>query len=230
MPDSPNPDNAVSDELDLSDIEAKFQMSLKTKALENLIGDNGDIWLGYTQSSRWQVYNDDDSRPFRETVYEPEAILTFRTNYELFGWKGRLLGVGLNHQSNGRSLPLSRSWNRVIGHVGFERENWTLMIRPWWRLGEGKRKDDNPDILDYMGRGDVQLVHVRGDHQFALMLRPSNVDGDRSLGAAQFDWSFKFIGGLRAHLQLYNGYGESLIDYNHRATYIGFGFSLLDWY
>ena len=68
--------------------------------LENLIGDNGDVWLGYTQSSRWQVYNEDESRPFRETNYEPEASLIFRTNYELLGLNGRLLGLTFNHGGN----------------------------------------------------------------------------------------------------------------------------------
>lgn len=94
-PFSPNENNTVpaGEELNLTSMEAKFQLSLKTKALENLFGDNGDVWLGYTQSSRWQVYNGDESRPFRETNYEPEASLVFRTNYEILGLNARLLGV-----------------------------------------------------------------------------------------------------------------------------------------
>ncbi|RPE81798.1 phospholipase A [Vulcaniibacterium tengchongense] len=228
-PHSPNPRNTVTEPLEVDALESKFQLSFKTKAAENLFGDNGDLWLAYTQSSRWQVYTPETSRPFRETNYEPEAMLVFRNNYGLGGWRGRLAGIGINHQSNGRADPLSRSWNRVIGMVGLDRENWALMLRPWWRISDGN-DDDNPDIEDYVGRGDATLVYRRDGHEFALMARHSLRGGDRSHGAVQFDWGFPIRSNLRGHLQIFDGYGESLIDYNHRATYIGLGISLLEWY
>jgi len=214
---------------DLDDIEAKFQLSFKTKALENLFGDNGDLWMAYTQSSRWQVYNVENSRPFRETNYEPEVLLAFRNNYSLLGWKGRMAAIGINHQSNGRADPLSRSWNRIMFNVGLDREDWAVTFRPWIRISDGD-DDDNPHIEDYMGRGDVTLVHTRGGHVYSLMARHSLRGGDRSRGALEFDWGFPISNQLRGHLQVFDGYGESMIDYDHRATYVGFGISVLDWF
>ena len=231
-PSSPNENNTVQvgDDQNLKSMEAKFQLSLKTKAIENLFGDNGDIWFGYTQSSRWQVYNADTSRPFRETNYEPEASLIFRTNYEILGLNARLLGLTFNHQSNGRADPLSRSWNRVMLNLGFERDNFALMVRPWYRIEENANDDNNPDIKNYMGRGDLTAFYRWNDHDFSLMLRHSLKGGDDAHGAAQFDWAFPISGKLRGHFQLFDGYGESLIDYNHRATYVGLGVSLMNWY
>lgn len=231
-PSSPNENNTVTEaqQQNLTSTEAKFQLSLKTKAVENLLGDNGDFWLGYTQSSRWQVYNGEESRPFRETNYEPEASLMFRTNYEILGLNGRLLGLTLNHQSNGRSDPLSRSWNRVILNLGFEKNNFALMLRPWYRIEEDRSDDNNPDIKNYIGRGDMLAFYRWKDHDFSLMLRHSLKGGDDAHGAAQFDWVFPISGKLRGHFQLFDGYGESLIDYNHRATYVGLGVSLMNWF
>ena len=229
LPRSPNPRNTVTSPQSLTAVEAKFQLSFKTKALENVFGDNGDVWMAYTQSSRWQVFNGDASRPFRETNYEPEVMLVFRTGYHLAGWSGRLLGIGVNHQSNGRADPLSRSWNRVIASVGLDRGDWALMLRPWWRVSDGN-DDDNPDISDYIGRGDATLVRRFGRHEFSLTARHSLRSGDDAHGAVQLDWGFPISRALRGHVQVFDGYGESLIDYNHRATYVGFGVSLLEWY
>ncbi|WP_430390903.1 phospholipase A [Dyella sp. 20L07] len=230
QPSSPNPINTVTTPQVLDNVEAKFQLSLKTKVWQGVFGDAGDVWVGYTQSSRWQVYNKEESRPFRETNYEPEAMLVFNTNYDVAGWDGRLLGIGLNHESNGRSDPLSRSWNRVMGYVGFERDNWTVTFRPWWRVPEGGKDDNNPDISNYMGRGDMQIIHEWNGQEFGLMLRHSLRGGSESHGAAQFTWAFPIAGNLRGYMELFKGYGESMIDYNHNATYLGIGLSLLDWY
>lgn len=230
FPQSENPENTVKEDQNLTSTEAKFQLSLKTKAVENILSDNGDLWLGYTQSSRWQVYNSEESRPFRETNYEPEASLIFRTNYDLLGLNWRMLGLTINHQSNGRSDPLSRSWNRVMLNLGFEKDNFALMVRPWYRFEEKREDDNNPEIKNYIGRGDMTAFYRYKEHDFSLMLRHTLKGGDENRGAVQFDWSFPISGRLRGQFQLFDGYGESLIDYNHRATYVGLGVSLMNWF
>ena len=39
----------------------------------------------------------------------------------------RFTSLSFNHQPNGRALPLSRSWNRIIGEVGLARGNIGLI-------------------------------------------------------------------------------------------------------
>lgn len=229
-PSSPAPGHSALEPEPLDDVEVKYQISFKTKVWQGIFGAHGDLWLAYTQSSRWQLYNDGISRPFRETDYEPEGLFVFATDRRLGDWRLRLLAVGINHQSNGRAEPLSRSWNRLTVAAGLERSGWTLTVRPWWRIPDVVGDDDNPDIEDHVGRADVRLVrHVR-NHELALLVRHSLRGGERSRGAAQIDWAFPIRGNLRAHVQLFRGYGESLIDYNHLATQIGVGVSLVEWY
>lgn len=229
LPSSSNPVNTASEPQSMGPAEAKFQLSLKTKVWEDLVGDNGDLWLGYTQTSYWQIYNREQSRPFRESNYEPEIMAIFRTDYSLLGWNGRLAGISLNHQSNGYSDPLSRSWNRVIAQVGFERKNWMVMIRPWWRISESAPGDNNPDIEDYVGRADLLVVRKSEGHELSFLARHSLRTGDRSRGSLQIDYAFPITSYLKAYAQLFSGYGASLIDYNHRQTRFGVGISLIQW-
>jgi phospholipase A1 len=228
-PTSPNPANDASLRGPIDHLEGKYQISLKAKMLDNLLVDSGSLWFGYTQSSRWQVFNHTTSRPFRETDYEPELIYTAPTHYSLLGVDGRFVGLSLTHQSNGRDLPQSRSWNRVIGQIGLDSDDWTYLVRPWLRLREKADKDDNSDILDYVGRGELIVIRKLGNQQVAVTLRHSLRGGDRSRGSVAVDWAFPIHGYLKGHVQLFTGYGESLIDYNHRQNSIGVGLSLLEW-
>ena len=229
-PSSPSEGHSLLTPLDLTNTESKFQISLKSKLWEDVIGDFSDLWFGYTQSSRWQLFNASNSRPFRETDYEPELMLAFRTQYSLFGWEGRLASVSLTHQSNGRQVPLSRSWNRIVAQVGLDRPGWSITLRPWWRIHEDPRSDDNPDIEDYMGRADLMVTHDWNGNEISAMVRHSLRTGDRSHGAFELNWAFPIHGELKGYLQFFSGYGESLIDYNHTANYVGLGVSLIEWY
>ena len=230
-PSSPSEDHSVIDALGLQNTETKFQISLKTKLWEDIIGDYSDLWFGYTQSSRWQVFNGALSRPFRETDYEPELMLNFRTHADLpFGWDLRMSGVSLTHVSNGRDVPLSRSWNRVIGQIGIDRPGWTIVARPWWRIHEDRESDDNPDIEDFMGRGELLVTRNWRGHEISALLRHSLRGGERAHSAVELNWAFPIHGQLKGYLQFFSGYGESLIDYNHSANRIGLGVSLIEWY
>ncbi|CAN5300403.1 phospholipase A [soil metagenome] len=229
QPQSPTPDHSPVSPLNLDKYEAKFQISLKSKLLAGIFGGHGNLWMGYTQSSHWQIYNNTLSRPFRETNYEPELMLVFATPYEFLGIKGRMTSLSLNHQSNGQQLPLSRSWNRVIGELAFESGDWTLSLRPWWRLKETTHQDDNPGIEDYIGRGEALLTRKWGGHVFTLQGRHSLKRGDRSRGSLQIDWAFPMFSSLHGYAQVFTGYGESLLDYNFKQTRIGVGVSLVEW-
>ena len=74
-----------------------------------------------------------------------------------------------------------------------------------------------------MGRGDATLTWNRNGHEVSLMARHSLRTGSRSHGALQLDYGFPISNLLRGHVQVFDGYGESLIDYNHKATYVGVG-------
>ena len=232
LPRSGNPRTSVTDPLDLDYAEAKLQLSFKTKLEDNLFGENIDLWFGYTQSSHWQLYNSNASRPFRETNYEPELMLVHAMNFRLGEYTARMIGLSFNHQSNGRSEPLSRSWNRVILTLGLDRPDWAILFRPWWRVPEtSDAEDENPNIVDYVGRAELLVVHRKGNtQQIAARFRHSLSDGSDSRGSVKIDWSYPCFNRLRCHVQIFNGYGESLIDFNHRSTSVGIGIALLEWF
>ena len=75
-PSTPSQDKEEFTSNDTRNTELKFQLSLKTKVMEDLFDTSADLWFGYTQESHWQVYNEDNSRPFRATDYQPEIFLT----------------------------------------------------------------------------------------------------------------------------------------------------------
>ena len=220
---------AANPDVEIQDAEVKYQISLKMKLWEDMFGMPLDLWAAYTQLSLWQVYNRDYSSPFRETNYEPEVLLNYRTNTDVFGlMRSRFIQVGLNHQSNGRAEPLSRSWNRIVANFGFERGVFNAQLKTWIRIPESDDEDDNSDITAYMGYGELWMGTVWKDFHLALMLR-NNLRFDDNRGAMQFELSFPLIEHLNGYVQYFLGYGETLIDYNHYANRIGVGVMIKDW-
>ena len=227
QPTSFNPEYSLQEPLDINAAELKFQVSFKTKIVRGFLLQHLDIWAGYSQKSHWQVYNGAKSRPFRETNYEPELILNYRLNIPIFGFRIRMAGMAFNHQSNGRSLPQSRSWNRIIFHMALERENWQLYLKPWIRLNDND--DENPRITDYYGRMQAIVTFRHKKSLFTADITHSLRFDENNRGSIRLDWAFHINGFLRGRIEVFEGYGETLIDYNHRQFVIGAGISLVEW-
>ncbi len=208
--------------------EVTFQLSFKAKLWQDMFGKPVDLWVAYTQRSFWQLYHFADSSPFRETNYEPEVLFNIRTKAAFLGWKIRFVQLGLNHQSNGQSEPLSRSWNRLVANVGFERGRLSVLARGWYRLPEDAEDDDNPGMEHYLGNGELWAYYFVNKHRLAAMFR-DNLNFHENRGAVQLEWSFPLFADVAGYVQYYLGYGESLLDYNHRVHRIGVGFVFRDW-
>jgi phospholipase A1 len=197
--------------------------------IEGMFGSDVDLYAAYTNLSFWQAYNRDISSPFRETNHEPELFLTvpdiWPDNWQLDGWRSALMKFGVVHQSNGQGGFLSRSWNRVYADFLFEKRNFLFGIKPWYRIPEDN--DDNPYIDDYFGRYEIYGLYKKRQHTFSLMFR--NLFDGESRDTVKLDWSFPFYGRWRGYLQYFNGYGESLIDFNAKSHRLGFGLQLTDW-
>jgi phospholipase A1 len=213
--------------LELDDTEAQFQVSIKTPLAIGLF-DTFDIYAAYTNRSFWQVYNDDISAPFRETDHEPEIWAQFNPNWEFHGFTNTANMVGFVHQSNGQGGVLSRSWNRIYVNFVVEKDNLALAFKPWYRIPDDD--DDNPDIKDYMGNYELRGAYKWDKNVFSVMSR-NNLQSGFSKGAVELSWSFPLWSYpyMKGYIQYFNGYGESLIDYNQYTNQIGIGFALTDW-
>lgn len=202
--------------------EIKFQLSIKARLWHDLYHHNGNLYVAYTQRSWWQAYNSSASSPFRETNYEPEMFVQFTNNKSFLGWTNISNSFGFVHESNGRSDPISRSWNRLFLESVFARGPMEISLRPWWRIPESKASDNNPSIEDYVGYGRIMFAYTRNNNEFTW-----SIVGNPSKGhyGNQLEYSFPLWSKLHGYLQYYNGYGESMIDYNHHVQRFGIGIS-----
>ncbi|MGM0571720.1 phospholipase A [Marinobacter sp.] len=232
---SPN-QNPVSPRLGVSDYdanlyneEAKYQISFRVPLLTGVLDERTTLWFGYTQKSFWQVFNTKESAPFRETNYEPEIFLRQRLGWDFGPGELNTAAIGLVHQSNGQSEPRSRSWNRIKGSVSYTYNRWLFMVNPWYRLPEKDSDDDNPDIEEYLGYAEYIAVYKWNDDHVLSTKLMNNLRSDDNRTSVELGYSFPMGDTLKGFVQYYNGYGESLIDYNERMHRIGIGIMLNDW-
>lgn len=217
----------------------KFQFSFKYQIVPTAspLGEKAPwttgFHLGYTQLSFWNL--EGDSKPFFDNSYKPE-LLWIWDNIRPGGWEpiSRFdLQLGLQHESNGRDGVDSRSLNiayiRPVVTFG-QRDDFFVSVGPrlWAYVGS---KDDNDDIEEYRGYGDLKIVAGKGDgFQVAATGR---IGSHFDKGSLQVDLSYPIRKVLfnsidiYLHGQLFTGFGESLLDYDDSDTNFRVGISLV---
>jgi phospholipase A1 len=111
----------------------------------------------------------------------------------------------------------------------------TIALKSWWRFPEsglkssGVPEDDNPNIEKYLGHGELNLLwQISEHHNINIMLR-NNLRSDNK-GAIKIGWSYPLSKRLKGYVEYFNGYGESLIYFNHHIERFGVGIKLTDWF
>lgn len=214
----------------IDNIEAKFQLSIKMPIFSQANGSG--LYAAFTAVSFWQVYNADASKPFRETDYEPEVFYSFKNEYKILNIPFNELRLGFNHQSNGQDMFNSRSWNRLYAQALIDVDSTYYALKVWWRIPENEKDDeldptgdDNPDITDYLGNFELEIGHqYKHYHVFAKWR--NNLDFSDNRGALELNFNYQFTDKYEVLVQYFNGYGDSLIDYNRHQQRLGIGVQL----
>jgi len=217
---------------DLDSGEVKFQFSLKAPLYTDF-WDGSSLYMAFTGVFFWQAYNSEESRPFREINFTPEIFLAKPVDWQLGPVQSELLAFGFRHDSNGQDEPTSRSWNRLyLRHVS-QIGSYYVSVTPWYRIPEEEkdfpldpRGDNNPDIEKYMGNFQLEVARVFGNHVLELMVR-NNLRSDNK-GAGQINYSFPINDRFKGLVQVFTGYGDSLINYDDYETRFSLGILLTD--
>ena len=214
-------------------VEAKYQVSFKIPLNARDIFTRGDsLYFGMTIKAWWQLYSSDISKPFRETNYQPEIFYRAPLKWKPFGGNMGYI-IAFEHQSNGQTQILSRSWNRIIGTVIFEKNDYVLMFKPWYRIPENDKTDpqspkgdDNSDIEDYLGNYEMYAAYAFNDrNKITASMRKNWSSGN---GSIELNYTYPLYGKLIGTIQYFSGYGESMIDYDHKQQKFGLGIALTE--
>lgn len=201
--------------------DLKYQISFKHLVARRNMPWNTHLFVTYTQKAFWNLYK--FSSPFRDINFNPAIGI----GKPFFNKEEKINGIAslmINHNSNGRDSIYSRSWNSVnLKYATRINPKTILSVEAWVPF---KYKKGNPDLFDYIGFTEINILHdFKPDKLiFELMLNKG----------AQWDWK----GTVRSRLyynpfktknqyfmlEWFAGYAENLINYKQYTSAIRIGY------
>ncbi len=211
--------------------ELRFALSFKKEL-------GGAVYFGYSQKAFWQILDESHSRAFRTFEHNPEIFwqldgLGALPRLRLGLWEHESNGEQTRTDAQGKQVNLSRSWNRsyllALAEVA---PGWLAGGKVWVLLDRKETKgisyyQDNPDLKDYLGNGELYLQWQGQALSSNVLLRqgyrPQTTTGQVELLFKLAPWWGGADGGVDLLLQAFSGYGDSLLDYNRRVDRLALG-------
>ena len=198
--------------------DAVFQISFRQRLTRSVLPFNLFAYLTYTQKSFWNIYM--DSRPFRDTNYNPGIGLGRYLVY-----KNQLVGgafIQLKHESNGLDEEESRSWNYLDFTAKYYFNPQLNITGEFWiPFSKGS---ENTNLIDYKGLGQLSFNYISHEQRWWLS---AELNQRKKFGNANTTLSLGYILSKDTNLYLfsrfYNGYAESLLDYSKYTMNIRVG-------
>jgi phospholipase A1 len=199
--------------------DAKFQISIRQRLTNSTLPFKTYLFLTYSQKAFWNVFQ--NSFPFRDLNFNPTLGLgkaLVRDN--------RFLGtisLQFEHESNGKDGLDSRSWNKVSFSSYFTLDDrWDFQAKAWIPIVDG---DNNKDIVKYAGWGLVALNYSSPKRKYNIGCVVTKRGGVNLNANIELNFSVRLFSDDNQYLflQYYNGYGESMLDYNQYRQRIRLG-------
>ncbi len=199
-----------------STADAKYQISIRQRLFNNLMPYNTQLMLIYSQKSFWDIYR--ESSPFKDSNYNPGFLLT-KPIINQNKLKG-IVALSLEHESNGRDSLESRSWNyATLSGTYFFNYNFSAQLKVWY----GALSDDNADLYDYRGYGLLALKYRSTNDRLTASFVLNPIKNFSFNTQAELSYQINKRANQSLFLQWYNGYGESLLEYNEYTSMVRIG-------
>lgn len=216
-----------NEEHSFRDYELQFQFSFMVPIAVDMFDSPVSLYVAYTNRSFWQLFDIQDSKPFRETNHEPEIWLSYFYDLKWGEFNAPMIWLGLNHQSNGQYENLSRGWNRIFIKAFFDYRRYSFSIIHWNHLKEGDPIDDQYKYEKFIGSGEISVDYAFSKNDLSLTYAYS-LEGSE-FGSITLEFAHPITDSLALYLRYFDGYGESLIDFDYESRTLSAGVKLNEW-
>lgn len=195
-----------------------LQISIRQRLTRSRLPFSSFLYLTYTQKSFWNLYA--ESAPFKDNNYNPGIGIGRYIIHDnkLYG----VMCLQLEHESNGKDGPASRSWNMIsISAKYFINYRLSVSGKLWLPYVDG---DENKDLLTYRGLGYFSVEYLSRNQRWWITAevspRKKVLNINTTLTAA---YQISRNNNLYLYARFFEGTGESLLEFNKYTINTRFG-------